>query len=96
MNEKTYDKWGKPLLYFSIAASIFIIYLTLRGGNIEENINNGNWALTLTFIFINIANIFTALKTKDQYPIFNKYSIQSSTIFIITAIIFDLIPRLIL
>ena len=96
MNNKSNDKLGKFLFYFSILISLLIIYFCTKNGNIKENLNNGNWFNTLGLILVNILNIYGGIKSKNDNMdvIFNTYRIKGCMFMLTSIIIFDFIPRL--
>ena len=95
MESKSMIKGGKIFFIFTIIVSILSIYFLFKGGDISNNINNWSWTSLITLFITNILNILGALRFKRKYPKSSKYRIYGSSILIVTAIFFDLIPRLI-
>lgn len=96
MEQKTYASHGKCLFYFSIAVSLSVIYLKYFSGDFINNLSYSNLSSTLVFCFINIVLILGGFKLKEKYPQYYRYQIKSGSVLLITAVVFDLIPRLML
>lgn len=95
MESKREINGGKIFFIFSIVISILSIYLLFRGGDIGKNIKGWDISLTSTVFVVNILNIMGALKLKKKYPKSSRYRIYGSSILLLTAIFFDIIPRII-
>lgn len=96
MKNKSYESSGKSLLVFSILASISYIFLCFRGGSFVNNLNNSSLKSTLLFVLTTIFLIIGGLRMKNKYPKYYKYQIFSGVILLLTSLIFDIIPKLIL
>ena len=95
MQQKTYAKHGKCLFYFSIVASLVVIYFTYFTGDFIENLSSSNFIATLVFCVANVLLIISGLKMREKYPEYYKYQVKSASVLLMTAIVFDIIPRII-
>lgn len=96
MEKKSYESSGKTLLVFSILSSILYIFLCFRGGDFLKNLNNSSLKSTLLFVLTTIFLIIGGIRMKNKYPKYYKYQIFSGIILLLTSLIFDIIPKLIL
>lgn len=95
MEQKSYNKLGKFILSFSIICSLLIIFLSFRGGNFIENLNNNSFSSSLLSMLAFILITIDGFASKKKYPEYYKYQIAGGIILLSTSLIFDIIPRII-